>query len=163
MQWSKTLTMVEAHAEREVGRVITGGVLDIPGKSMLDKMNTLNQGDDTLRRFCVFEPRGCAQMSTNVVLPPTRDDADISTFHSARQRSSRVDPPSKRVYAVGSGSTVSIKSEWIHPTHSRRAFSCRIAGGMLSTCCSSRRQRPAIGVSAKAIKQPRPQLPRSLC
>ena len=77
MQWSKTLTMVEAHAEGEVGRVITGGVLDLPGKTMLDKMNALNQVDDTLRRFCVFEPRGCAQMSTNVILPPTRDDADI--------------------------------------------------------------------------------------
>ncbi|MEM8878696.1 MAG: proline racemase family protein [Pseudomonadota bacterium] len=76
MRWSKTLTMVEAHAEGEVGRVVTGGVLDIPGATMLEKMNYLNEVDDSLRRFCVFEPRGCAQMSTNILLPSTRPDAD---------------------------------------------------------------------------------------
>jgi len=76
MQWNKTLTMVEAHAEGEVGRVITGGVGNIPGQSMLDKMNYLNNVDDSLRRFCVFEPRGSAQMSTNILLPPTTPEAD---------------------------------------------------------------------------------------
>lgn len=76
MRWTKTLNMVEAHAEGEVGRVITSGVLDIPGESMLDKMTYLNEVDDSLRRFCVFEPRGYAQMSSNILLPPTRPDAD---------------------------------------------------------------------------------------
>jgi proline racemase len=76
MRWSKTLTMVEAHAEGEVGRVVTGGVLDVPGATMLEKMNHLNEVDNSLRRFCVFEPRGAAQMSTNILLPPTRPDAD---------------------------------------------------------------------------------------
>lgn len=76
MRWSKTVSLVEAHAEGEVGRVVTGGVLDIPGQSMLDKLNHINHVDDSLRRFLVFEPRGSAQMSTNVLLPPTRPDAD---------------------------------------------------------------------------------------
>ena len=76
MHWKKTITMVEAHAEGEVGRVVTGGVLDMPGKTMLDKMNHINQVDDSLRRFLVFEPRGYAQMSTNLLLPPTRPEAD---------------------------------------------------------------------------------------
>ena len=76
MRWNKTLTMVEAHAEGEVGRVVTGGVLNLPGASMLDKMNHLNEVDDSLRRFCVFEPRGCAQMSTNLIFAPSRPDAD---------------------------------------------------------------------------------------
>lgn len=76
MQWKKTLTMVEAHAEGEVGRVITGCVGDIPGETMLEKMNHLNDVDDSLRRFCVFEPRGSAQMSTNILLPPTTPEAD---------------------------------------------------------------------------------------
>jgi proline racemase len=31
MRWTKTVTMVEAHAEGEVGRVVTGGVIGIPG------------------------------------------------------------------------------------------------------------------------------------
>ena len=77
MKWSKTVSMVEAHAEGEVGRVITSGVLDIPGSTMLEKMQYINEVDDSVRRFCVFEPRGTAQMSTNLLLPPTRDDCDV--------------------------------------------------------------------------------------
>lgn len=77
MRWKKTVNMIEAHAEGEVGRIVTGGVIDLPGKSMLDKLNYINQVDDSLRRFLVFEPRGYAQMSTNLVFPPTRPEADV--------------------------------------------------------------------------------------
>ena len=77
MRWKKTITMVEAHAEGEVGRIVTGGVIDVPGESMLDKMNYINQVDDSLRRFLVFEPRGYAQMSTNLIFPPSQPDADV--------------------------------------------------------------------------------------
>jgi proline racemase len=77
MRWKKTITMIEAHAEGEVGRIVTGGVIDLPGKTMLDKMNYINQVDDSLRRFLVFEPRGYAQMSTNLIFAPTHPDADV--------------------------------------------------------------------------------------
>ena len=77
MQWKKTITMVEAHAEGEVGRIVTSGVNDIPGDTMLEKMNYINQVDDSLRRFLVFEPRGYAQMSTNLIFDPINKDADI--------------------------------------------------------------------------------------
>jgi len=78
MRWKKTISMIEAHAEGEVGRVVTGGVVDLPGSTMLDKMNHLNQVDDSLRRFLVFEPRGYAQMSTNLMFAPTRPEADAA-------------------------------------------------------------------------------------
>ncbi|MCP4980341.1 MAG: proline racemase family protein [Gammaproteobacteria bacterium] len=77
MRWKKTVTMIEAHAEGEVGRIVTGGVVDLPGQTMLDKMNYINQVDDSLRRFLVFEPRGYAQMSTNLIFPPTHAEADV--------------------------------------------------------------------------------------
>ncbi|WP_417308100.1 proline racemase family protein [Devosia sp.] len=77
MRWSKTVTMVEAHAEGEVGRVVTGGVIDVPGATIADKLRHINEVDDSLRRFLVFEPRGAAQMSTLLTFPPTRADADI--------------------------------------------------------------------------------------
>ena len=77
MQWKKTITMVEAHAEGEVGRIVTSGVNDIPGDTMLEKMNYINQVDDSIRRFLVFEPRGYAQMSTNLIFDPINKDADI--------------------------------------------------------------------------------------
>ena len=77
MRWSKTVTMVEAHAEGEVGRIVTGGVIDIPGATIADKLRYLNEVDDSLRRFLVFEPRGAAAMSSILIFPPTRPDADI--------------------------------------------------------------------------------------
>ncbi|WP_449432424.1 proline racemase family protein [Pseudomonas putida] len=76
MRWNKTLQIVGVHCEGEIGKVITGGVLDIPGKTMLDKMNHINQVDDSLRKLVVLEPRGCLQMSVNLLLPPTRPEAD---------------------------------------------------------------------------------------
>jgi proline racemase len=78
MRWSRTVAMIEAHAEGEVGRVVAGGVLDVPGATMLDKLRYLNEVDDSLRRFLVFEPRGYPAMSTNLVFPPTRADADAA-------------------------------------------------------------------------------------
>jgi proline racemase len=75
MRWKKTLQLVDVHCEGEIGKVITSGVLDIPGKTMLDKMNYINEVDDSLRRLVVLEPRGCLQMSVNLLLPPTRSEA----------------------------------------------------------------------------------------
>jgi proline racemase len=75
MRWKKTLQMADVHCEGEIGKVITGGVIDIPGKTMLDKMNYINEVDDSLRRLVILEPRGCLQMSVNLLLPPTRPEA----------------------------------------------------------------------------------------
>ena len=78
MRWAKTVNVVGAHAEGEVGRVVVGGVLDVPGASMLEKMRYLNECDDSIRRFTLFEPRGSAQMTVNLLLAPTRQDADAA-------------------------------------------------------------------------------------
>jgi proline racemase len=75
MRWKKTLQMADVHCEGEIGKVITGGVIDIPGKTLLDKMNYINDVDDSLRRLVMLEPRGCLQMSANLLLPPTRPEA----------------------------------------------------------------------------------------
>lgn len=78
MRWTKTVTLVEAHAEGEVGRIVTGGVIDVPGRTIADKLRHMNEVDDSLRKFLVFEPRAAAQMSTCLIFPPTRPDADIA-------------------------------------------------------------------------------------
>lgn len=77
MRWNRTITVIGAHAEGEVGRVITGGVLDVPGASVLEKMQFL-QANDELRQFANHEPRGCAQMTTNLLLPPCNAAADAA-------------------------------------------------------------------------------------
>ena len=76
MRWKKTLQVVDVHCEGEIGKVITSTTLDVPGATMLDKLVHLNTVDDSLRRLVCFEPRGFVQMSVNLLLPPTRPDAD---------------------------------------------------------------------------------------
>jgi proline racemase len=70
------LSAVDAHACGEPGRVITGGVLDVPGASMFEKMTYLREHGDGLRRLMLREPRGYPALCCNLVLPPTDPAAD---------------------------------------------------------------------------------------
>lgn len=76
MKWERSIQLVQVHCQGEIGKVIVGGAPDIPGRSMRDKMNHINEVDDSLRRFVTFEPRASVQMSVNLLVPPTRPDAD---------------------------------------------------------------------------------------
>jgi proline racemase len=69
------ITAVDAHAGGEPGRVIIGGVHDVPGATMLEKRNHLAQHGDHLRRLMLREPRGYPATCCNLVLPPTHPDA----------------------------------------------------------------------------------------
>jgi proline racemase len=68
--------LVNVHCQGEIGKVIVAGAPEIPGKTLLDKMNYLNDVDDSLRRFVTLEPRASVQMSVNLLVAPTRPDAD---------------------------------------------------------------------------------------
>jgi proline racemase len=76
MRFSRMVTVVGVHTEGELNEVITGGVLDIPGKTMFDKMRWLETEGDDLRKFLLYEPRGKVTQCVNLVLPPTRPEAD---------------------------------------------------------------------------------------
>lgn len=69
MRWQRALTVVGVHAEGEYGKVVTGGVVDVPGRTMFDKMRHLRDHADGLRKFLLYEPRGAAVHSANLVLP----------------------------------------------------------------------------------------------
>src|SRR5947208_10265329 len=76
MRVSNIVHAVDAHACGEPGRVIVGGVLDVPGRSMFEKMEYLARHRDGLRRRMLREPRGYPAANCNLVLPPTHPDAD---------------------------------------------------------------------------------------
>src|ERR1700682_3020386 len=76
MRLSGMLTAVDAHAGGEPGRVIVGGVLDVPGASMYAKRLFLEQHKDELRKRMLREPRGYPGLCCNLILPPTRPEAD---------------------------------------------------------------------------------------
>src|SRR5207253_5232691 len=70
------ITAVDAHACGEPGRVITGGVLDVPGKTMFEKKVYLETHADHLRLRMLREPRGYPAANCNLILPATHPDAD---------------------------------------------------------------------------------------
>jgi proline racemase len=76
MHFSSMLTAVDAHACGEPGRVITGGVLDVPGKTMFEKKIWLETHADHIRKRMLREPRGYPASNCNLLLPPTHPDAD---------------------------------------------------------------------------------------
>lgn len=65
------ITAVDLHACGEPGRVITGGVLDVPGRTMFEKKTYLERHLDGLRKRMLREPRGYPAANCNLLLPPT--------------------------------------------------------------------------------------------
>ena len=107
MRLSNKITAVDAHACGEPGRVITGGVSDVPGDTMFEKKAYLQRHADGLRKLMLREPRGYPAMCCNVILPPTNPEADAGfvimeqteypamsgTIRSSPSRTSRRSPP----------------------------------------------------------------------
>jgi proline racemase len=76
MPFSRSFNVVGIHTAGEVCDVIVGGVLDVPGKSMFEKMMHFWKKEDGLRQLLLNEPRGCAAMCQNLILPPCNPEAD---------------------------------------------------------------------------------------
>ncbi len=77
MRWSRTIQTVDVHCEGEIGRVITGGVLNVPGASMAEKLHHLNSVDDGLRRWLCSEPRSGPAGSFCLLTPACDPAADV--------------------------------------------------------------------------------------
>lgn len=77
MRWSRTIQTVDVHCEGEIGRVITGGVLNIPGATMADKLHHLNSGQDAIRRWLCSEPRSGPAGSFCLLTPACDPAADV--------------------------------------------------------------------------------------
>ena len=76
MRVTEMIHAVDLHADGEPGRVIVGGVLDVPGTSMFEKMQYLRAHRDHIRKRMLREPRGYPAANCNLILPPTRPEAD---------------------------------------------------------------------------------------
>jgi len=71
MRVTNLITAVDLHACGEPGRVIIGGVLDVPGRTVFEKRQHLEQHMDWLRKRMLREPRGYPAANCNLVLPAT--------------------------------------------------------------------------------------------
>src|SRR3954449_7817241 len=75
MRLSNMITAVDTHVCGEPGRVIVGGVLDVPGRTMFEKRLYLEEHADSLRKRMLREPRGYPAANCNLILPPTHPEA----------------------------------------------------------------------------------------
>jgi len=70
------ITAVEAHAEGEGGRVITGGMPVLKGNSVFEKMQYMREHHDDIRLLMLREPRGNPALCCNAIVPPCDPTAD---------------------------------------------------------------------------------------
>lgn len=77
MRTSRTIHVISAHAEGEVGDVIVGGVRPPPGDTLW-KQRTHIAEDKTLRNFMLNEPRGGVFRHVNLLVPPKHPEADAA-------------------------------------------------------------------------------------
>ncbi len=74
------LTTLDAHAAGEPLRIVTGGLPEIPGATMLEKRRFARDSLDHLRRLLIFEPRGHADMYACYLTDPVTADADAGVL-----------------------------------------------------------------------------------
>jgi trans-L-3-hydroxyproline dehydratase len=74
MQSIRTIHVISAHAEGEVGDVIVGGVAPPPGATVWEQSRHIAR-DGTLRNFVLNEPRGGVFRHVNLLVPPKHPEA----------------------------------------------------------------------------------------
>ncbi|ASY66982.1 2-methylaconitate racemase (plasmid) [Sinorhizobium sojae CCBAU 05684] len=77
MRSTKTIHVISAHAEGEVGDVIVGGVAPPPGETIWEQSRWIAR-DKSLRNFVLNEPRGGVFRHVNLLVPPKHPEADAA-------------------------------------------------------------------------------------
>ncbi len=77
MHLTRMITVVGAHAEGEVGRVITGGVFRPRGSTMFECMEAMERDSSWVRDMLLYDPRGSVNAAVNLITPPIDPRADI--------------------------------------------------------------------------------------
>src|SRR3981081_1636604 len=77
MRLQQVITVIGVHAEGEVGRVITGGVIAPRAKSMFECQQVLQRDQDWLACMLLSDPRGSVKAAFNLVTPPISAQADF--------------------------------------------------------------------------------------
>ncbi|GAF84902.1 unnamed protein product, partial [marine sediment metagenome] len=79
MRFKRLITTVDSHTEGEPTRLVTGGIPNIPGKTMAEKRDFVSQNLFYLRGILTDEPRGHPNMFAAILTAPVTDEADFGT------------------------------------------------------------------------------------
>src|SRR5438067_4791449 len=74
------ITTIDAHAAGEPLRIITGGLPDLPGSTILEKRRYMQQHFDAIRRALMWEPRGHHEMYGCVLTQAVTPEADLGVL-----------------------------------------------------------------------------------
>jgi proline racemase len=77
--WMKIQT-IEMHTGGEPVRIITEGLPEIKGKTMLEKRRYFRKNLDFIRTGILFEPRGHSDMYGAIITPPVTPDGDFGAI-----------------------------------------------------------------------------------
>ena len=78
MRWSRMVNVVKCHVGGEINNVVTGGIGDVPGATVFEKMKYFRDHDDDLRKLLLHEPRGAVTHCVNYVVPATDPGLDLA-------------------------------------------------------------------------------------
>jgi len=74
------LTTIETHAAGEPLRIVTGGLPELPGSTMLERRRFMRDHFDYVRQALMWEPRGHYNMYGCIVTPPVSSEADFGVL-----------------------------------------------------------------------------------
>lgn len=74
------ITTIEAHTAGEPLRIVTGGLPDLPGETILERRHSMRAHYDHIRRALMWEPRGHYNMYGCIVTPPVTPEADLGVL-----------------------------------------------------------------------------------
>lgn len=77
MKFNRTITAIDSHTMGEPTRIVTGGMPNIPGSTMGEKKEYLEQNLDYLRTALMHEPRGHHDMFGSIITSPVDSSADF--------------------------------------------------------------------------------------
>lgn len=77
MRFSRMVNVVKCHVGGEINNVVTGGIGDVPGATVFEKMKYFRDRDDDLRKLLLHEPRGAVTHCVNFIVPATDSQAQL--------------------------------------------------------------------------------------
>ncbi len=77
MRFVKSIQAIDSHTMGEPTRIVTGGLPNIPGKTMVEKKEYLEKNLDYMRQAIMLEPRGHNDMFGSVLTNACTEDADF--------------------------------------------------------------------------------------
>lgn len=81
MRISKIIEAFDTHTSGNSTRNLIGGVPNLEGNTMVEKMKYFEDNYDWIRKTTMWEPRGHANMSGTVITTPCNPEADMGVFY----------------------------------------------------------------------------------